>query len=170
MVLRSKDFNKIIKDIILAGFPKGAYYINPKTGKKVNRYVDFNQGLDANLLTPEKAYLLGQIALRPARIAFDHIEDRATYERAIHLCVKNGITELSNYMLYNSENFSGKGKTYQADTPEDLYNRMRITLDLKETINSTLPDDKKVYVFSFPMRYIPLSARERGYVGSEMEC
>ena len=164
-VLRSNRFEEIINDIIAAGFEKGATYTNPKTKKIVRRYVDFNQGLDANLLTPEKAELLGRIALRPARIAFDHIEDRDTYERAIRLCAENGITELSNYILYNSEEFTGKGKTYVADSPEDLYTRMRITLDLKEEINETLEDDSKIDIFSFPMRYVPLSAQERGYVG-----
>jgi hypothetical protein len=166
-VLRSSQFNRIIDDILEAGFEKGAYYINPKTGKKVFRSVDFNQGLDANFLTPEKAKRLGEISLRPARIAFDHIEDYEVYERAIRLCARNGISELSNYLLFNSENFGGKGQEYQADSPEDLYSRMRITLDLKEEINSALPNDEKVSIFSFPMRYIPLSSRERGYVGSK---
>ena len=103
--------------IIAIGFGKGAYYTNPKTGKKVRRYVDFNQGLDAMFLTEAKAKRLGEIALRPARIAFDHIEDRETYERALRLCAKYGITELSNYVLYNSEDFGGKGHQYAADTP-----------------------------------------------------
>jgi len=166
-VLRSPKFNKIIDDIIAAGFGKGATYINPKTGKPVRRYVDFNQGLDAMFLTEAKAKRLGEIALRPARIAFDHIEDRETYERAIRLCAKYGISELSNYVLYNSEDFCGKGHQYAADTPADLYNRMRITLDLKDDINKSLPEGEKVSAFSFPMRYIPLSAHERGYVGSK---
>lgn len=166
-VLRSRNFDQIIDDIIAAGFGKDATYINPKTGKRVKRYVDFNQGLDANLLTEEKAKRLGEIALKPARIAFDHIEDRTIYERALRLCAKYGIGELSNYVLYNSENFGGKGKKYQADTPEDLYDRMRITLDLRDDINRLLPEEQKVAAFSFPMRYIPLSATERGYVGSQ---
>lgn len=166
-VLRSPRFDDIIDDIIAAGFAKGATYKNPRTGKVVQRYVDFNQGLDALFLNEAKAKRLGEIALRPARVAFDHIEDRGIYERALRLCAKNGITELSNYVLYNSEDFGGKGKKYHADTPEDLYDRMRITLDLKDEINSELPDDcEKVAAFSFPMRYIPLSAHERGYVGS----
>lgn len=166
-VLRSPRFDDIIDDIIAAGFAKGATYKNPRTGKIVQRYVDFNQGLDALFLNEAKAKRLGEIALRPARVAFDHIEDRGIYERALTLCAKNGITELSNYVLYNSEDFGGKGKKYHADTPEDLYERMRITLDLKDEINSELPDDcEKVAAFSFPMRYIPLSAHERGYVGS----
>lgn len=166
-VLRSSHFNQIIDDIIESGFGKGASYINPKTGKKVQRYVDFNQGLDAMFLNEAKAKRLGEIALRPARIAFDHIEDKNIYERAMRLCAKYGITELSNYVLYNSEDFGGKGKIYHADIPKDLYNRMRFTLDLKDEINENLPADNKVAAFSFPMRYIPLSAHERGYVGSQ---
>ena len=117
-------------------------------------------------LTEAKAKRLGEIALRPARIAFDHIGDRKTYERAMRRCAKYGITELSNYVLYNSEDFGGKGHQYAADTPADLYNRMRITLDLKDDIHKSLPEESKVSAFSFPMRYIPLSAHERGYVGS----
>lgn len=109
-VLRSPRFDDIIDDIIAAGFAKGATYKNPRTGKIVQRYVDFNQGLDALFLNEAKAKRLGEIALRPARVAFDHIEDRGIYERALRLCAKNGITELSNYVLYNSEDFGGKGK------------------------------------------------------------
>lgn len=165
-VLRSPRFNDIIDDIIAAGFGKGATYTNPKTGKVVQRYVDFNQGLDALFLSEAKAQRLGEIALRPARVAFDHIEDREIYERALRLCAKNGITELSNYVLYNSEDFGGKGRKYHADTPEDLYERMRITLDLKDELNIGRSTEEKVAAFSFPMRYIPLSAHERGYVGS----
>lgn len=166
-VLRSPRFNDIIDDIIAAGFGKGATYKNPRTGKTVQRYVDFNQGLDALFLTEEKAKRLGEIALRPARIAFDHIEDRDIYERALRLCAKNGITELSNYVLYNSEDFGGKGRKYHADTPADLYNRMRITLDLLDELNAEYGSEQRIAAFSFPMRYIPLSAHERGYVGSQ---
>lgn len=166
-VLRSPQFDQIIDDIIEAGFSKGATYINPRTGKTVRRYVDFNQGLDAMFLTEAKARRLGEIALRPARIAFDHIEDRDIYERALRLCAKYGITELSNYVLYNSEDFGGKGHQYAADTPADLYNRMRITLNLKDEMNKDLPEGSKISAFSFPMRYIPLSAHERGYIGSK---
>ena len=166
-VLRSPKFNDIIDDILEAGFEKGATYISPTTGKTVKRYVDFNQGLDALFLTEEKARRLGEIALRPARIAFDHIEDKAIYEKAMRLCAKHGINYLSNYVLYNSENFGGKGREYSADTPADLYNRMRITLDIRDDINRNLSKEEHVAAFSFPMRYIPLSAHERGYIGTE---
>ena len=163
-VLRSPHFDKIIDEIKALGFQKGATYVNPKTGKTVQRFVDFNQGLDAFLLTPHKAERLGELALRPARIAFDHIEDAEAYKKAITLCARSGITHMSNYLLYNGEDFTGKGHSYHADTPEDLYERMRISMDICEDLNKEL--DHKVAIFSFPMRYIPLSDLKRGFVGA----
>ena len=164
-VLRSPHFDEIIDEIKALGFAKGATYINPKSKKSVQRFVDFNQGLDAFLLTPHKAARLGELALRPARIAFDHIEDAEAYKKAIRLCAHSGITHMSNYLLYNGEDFTGKGHSYHADTPEDLYNRMRISMDHCEELNEEL--DHKVAIFSFPMRYIPLSDLKRGFVGAK---
>ena len=104
-------------------------------------------------------------AIRPARIAFDHIEDAEQYKKAIRLCARSGITHMSNYLLYNGEDFTGKGHSYHADTPEDLYERMRISMDLCEELNAEL--DHKVAIFSFPMRYIPLSDLKRGFIGAK---
>ena len=163
-VLRSPQFDQIIDEIKELGFAKGATYKNPTTGKQVQRYVDFNQGLDAYLLTPDKAKKLGELAIRPARIAFDHIEDKEAYVNAIKLCARNGITHMSNYLLYNGVEITGKGRSYHADTPQDLYNRMKITMDLCDELNAEL--DYKISIFSFPMRYIPLSDLKRGYVGT----
>lgn len=163
-VLRSPRFDEIIDEIKALGFAKGASYINPRTGKQVQRFVDFNQGLDAFLLTPHKAKRLGELAIRPARIAFDHIEDAEAYKKAIRLCAENGITHMSNYLLYNGVDFTGKGHHYHADTPEDLYERMHISMALQEElIQST---GHKVAIFSFPMRYIPLEDLKRGFVGT----
>ena len=163
-VLRSPKFDEIIDEIKALGFAKGATYINPKSGKRVQRFVDFNQGLDAFLLTPHKAKRLGELAIRPARIAFDHIEDAEAYKKAIRLCAENGITHMSNYLLYNGVDFTGKGHSYHADTPEDLYERMHISMDLQEElIKST---GHQVTIFSFPMRYIPLEDLKRGFVGT----
>ena len=58
----------------------------------------------------------------------------------------------------------GKGKSYHADTSEDLYERMRISMDLCEELNKEL--DYRIAIFSFPMRYIPLSNTTRGFVGA----
>ena len=118
--------------------------------KHLVRYVDFNQGLDARLLDEHKMSLLAELNLHPMRIAFDHIEQRDVYERAIRLAAKFGVRDLSNYLLYNF-----------LDTPEDFYNRLRINIDLCEELD--------VAIYSFPMKYCPIDDPKffanRDYVG-----
>lgn len=101
------------------------------------RYVDFNQGVDARLLTKEKAGLLAKIAIKPLRIAFDDIETFPQYNQALRWCVEAGITDFSNYLLYNYE-----------DEPVDLYKRLKINVELC--------DELGVNIYSFPMKYHPL--------------
>lgn len=165
-VLRSNKFDSIVDELIELGFGKGCTYPSPRTGKPLKRYIDFNQGLDAKLLTEHKAKRLGELAIRPARIAFDHIEDEEQYKRALELCAKNGIKYLSNYILYNGEDFTGKGQHYKADTPQDLFNRMKISMDFCDELNAKYGNGEKVHIFSFPMKYIPLNAIDRSYVGT----
>lgn len=165
-VLRSNQFDKIVDELIELGFGKGCTYPSPKTGKPLRRYIDFNQGLDAKLLSDHKAKRLGELAISPARIAFDHIEDESIYKRALELCAKNGIKYLSNYILYNGEDFTGKGQHYQADTPNDLFTRMKVSMDFCDELNDKYGHDGRVHIFSFPMRYIPLNALDRSFVGT----
>ena len=117
-------------------------------------------------MTEHKAKRLGEIALRPARIAFDHIEDEFYYKRALEMCAKNGIKYLSNYILFNGEDFTGKGSKYHADTPEDLYNRMKISMDFCDELNEKYGADGRIHIFSFPMKYIPLKDLDRTYIGT----
>ena len=167
-VLKSRELSKITREIIDLGFSKGATYINPKTKKRNNRYVDFNQGLDAFLFTNEKVELLKKVAIRPARIAFDHIEDEGKYIEALNLAVNADINHLSNYLLYNGDDFKGKGQRYKADTPEDLYRRLEINVQYQNKINRIRKKQKRerIHIFSFPMRYIPLNDKQRGYIGA----
>ena len=165
-VLRSNQFDKIVDELVELGFGKDCTYPSPKTGKPLKRYIDFNQGLDAKLLTEHKAKRLGELAISPARIAFDHIEDEEQYKKALELCAKNGIKYLSNYILYNGEDFTGKGQHYHADTPEDLFVRMKISMDFCDELNKKYGNDGRVHIFSFPMRYIPLNATDRSFIGT----
>ncbi|MBQ8109003.1 MAG: hypothetical protein IJ124_02420 [Clostridia bacterium] len=113
-------------------------------------HIDFNQGLDARLATDAKMAKLSEICIKPLRIAFDHYEQRDTYCRAIRLAAAHGITDMSNYLLYNFE-----------DTPEELYYRMKINVDLCQELG--------VKIYSFPMKYHPIRDPEffdnRDYIG-----
>ena len=117
---------------------------------KKARYIDFNQGLDARLATDEKMKRLSEINIRPLRIAFDHYEDREIYVKAVKMAAKHKIQNLSNYLLYNFE-----------DKPEELYHRMKINVELCEELGVT--------IYSFPMKYHPISDplyfRNRDYIG-----
>lgn len=139
-VLASDDFERIINDIVDLGFQTGA------TLNKKLRHVDFNQGIDIRLLTPSKMRLLAKTALRPLRLAFDHIELKKPYTDCVRLAVDCGITHLSNYVLYN-----------YTDRPQDFYERLRINVDLNQELGTQ--------IYSFPMKYIPLDAKNRSFVG-----
>jgi hypothetical protein len=139
-VLASNDFNKIIADILDLGFQKGAKFENKL------RWVDFNQGTDARRLTSKKMKLLAKTAIRPLRIAFDTIAMKEMYISKIRLASDHGILNLSNYVLYN-----------YSDTPEDFYDRLRINVLLNEELGTK--------IYSFPMKYIPLSAKDRSFIG-----
>jgi hypothetical protein len=114
------------------------------------RYIDFNQGVDARLVTDKKMAKLAEINIRPLRIAFDHYEQKDIYIKAIKKAAHYGIKDLSNYLLYNF-----------TDRPEELYYRMRINVDLCEELGVT--------IYSFPMKYHPIDDPDffdnRDYIG-----
>jgi len=138
-VLASAEFSRIIEEIENCGFKKGA-----KFGKAL-RFVDFNQRVEARLLTEEKMEMLSYLALKPLRIAFDNIKLEKLYIDKILLAYKYRIDNLSNFILFNFK-----------DTPEDFYRRLQINVRLNEEYGLS--------IFSFPMRYIPLDAKDRKYV------
>ena len=112
--------------------------------------MDFNQGVDARILAKSDMFLreMSTICISPLRIAFDHIGVRKVYEKSIRMAADNQITSLSNYMLYNF-----------MDTPTDLYQRMRLNIDLNEELG--------IRIWSFPMRYQPVTLKDRSHVGKK---
>ncbi len=120
-----------------------------KTAKQ--RYVDFNQGTDARYVTDELMKLMSEIPIRPLRIAFDYWGIKDKYESAVRLAAKYGLSELSNYILYNFN-----------DSPEELYHRLEINVKLNSELGTK--------IFSFPMKYIPLfgeDAKGRDFIGKK---
>lgn len=120
------------------------------TARPKARIVDFNQGLDSRLITNENMRKLAEVCIRPLRIAFDHWELRDTYVAAIRMAADAGISELSNYLLYNYN-----------DKPEELYYRLKLNAELCEELN--------VSIYSFPMKYHPIDNEDffsnRDYIG-----
>lgn len=140
-ILASKRFPEIISDIRDLGFT-----VKPEARLKGKaRYVDFNQGIDARLLTEEHMKLFSTIPINPLRLAFDQIGLEDAYRKSVMLAAKNNVTKLSNYILYN-----------YTDSPEDLWKRLKITIDLNKEYN--------LRIYSFPMKYIPITAKDRKYV------
>ena len=146
-VAASGRYQEVIAEIRDLGFTPGARLHRPGQ-RAVKRRVDFNQGVDARILAKSPMYLreMATICISPLRIAFDHMGVRRVYERAIRMAADNSITSLSNYMLYNF-----------MDTPSDLYQRMRLNIELNEELG--------IRIWSFPMRYQPVNLKDRSHVG-----
>lgn len=138
------------KEKLIAVYP----YIAPifeKHRSKVPklRYVDFNQGTDSKFINEERMKLISEISISPLRIAFDQIKQKEQYINAVRLAAKYGIKKLSNYILYNYK-----------DSPNDLYNRLKINVDLSKELN--------IHIYSFPMKYIPFRgeySKNRDHIG-----
>ena len=114
------------------------------------RIVDFNQGIDSRLINDENMKKLSQTNIYPLRIAFDHWELKKIYESSVRTAVRNGITNLSNYLLYNFE-----------DKPEELYYRLKMNVELCEELGAN--------IYSFPMKYHPINDKDyfknRDFIG-----
>ena len=148
-ITASARYKEVIAEIRDLGFTPGAK-LTRGGNRPVKRRVDFNQGVDARILAKSEMFLreMSTICISPLRIAFDHIGVRKVYEKSIRMAADNQITSLSNYMLYNF-----------MDTPTDLYQRMRLNIDLNEELG--------IRIWSFPMRYQPVTLKDRSHVGKK---
>ena len=146
-VAAAPKYQEIIAEVADLGFHAGAT-MTRDDNRRVKRRVDFNQGVDARILSKSPMYLreMSKICISPLRIAFDHIGVKKPYETAVKMAAENQILSLSNYMLYNF-----------MDTPVDLYQRMRLNIDLNQELG--------VRIWSFPMRYQPVNLKDRSHVG-----
>lgn len=147
-VVASPRFKEIVAEIRDLGFTPGAKL--PRGRTSVQRRVDFNQGVDARILSKDKMFLreLSSICLRPLRIAFDHWGLRDPYEKAVRYAHEFGLNDLSNYMLYNFH-----------DSPGDLFLRMKLNVELNEELG--------IRIWSFPMRYQPTNLPNRSHIGAK---
>lgn len=139
------------REALISTYREFAPYFQRKYDKQKGkqRFVDFNQGVDARLFNDKIVPLLSEIAIRPLRIAFDNIRDKDVYVKAVTMSVKHGIKDFSNYLLYNFK-----------DKPIDLYNRLKLNVDKCEELG--------VSIYSFPMKYHPVKgehSHDRDFIG-----
>lgn len=142
-ILASDDLPRIVSDLLELGYGRGE--MTTKGPRKV-RVVDFNQGVDARYFTEERVELLAKLNIKPLRIAFDGIGEKSAYIKAVRMAVKYDFASFSNYMLYNFK-----------DPPRDLYDRLRVNIELNQEILEADPDKEKAgAIFSYPMRFAPI--------------
>jgi len=143
-------FETVTKENLIEAFIKLDKYYERYRSKGIGlRYVDFNQGVDCRFVNEEKMKLMSEIPIRPLRIAFDSLKYEKKYRRALELAAKYEIKEFSNYILYNYK-----------DTPDELYRRLEINMELCKELD--------VNIYSFPMKYIPIkgeASKGRSFTG-----
>jgi len=108
--------------------------------------VDFNQGIDYKLATKKNMSLLKDMGVKTVRFSIDDCESFEKYERAVKISIECGFKLFVTSMLYNFN-----------DKPSDLYRRLKI--------NSEIGQKHNISVNSFPMKYIPLTAKDRKHIG-----
>lgn len=113
--------------------------------RRCGKIVDFNQGLDARLMTQEKADALASLKLKDIKMAYDGPHEKGAVHRAVDMLESAGVSRrrISFYTLYNF--YDDKSNFY--DTPEEFYGRVKDILDIG--------------CASYPMRYVPLKALEK---------
>jgi len=138
-ILASEKLESIIHQIADLGFHSGA----KRKGRK--RTVDFNQGIDARLITGKKAKLLSSINLSPVRLAFDNIAVEKKFTKAVRALANEGFRHFTNYVMFNYN-----------DDPASFYHRLRVSIDLSDGLD--------IGITSFPMRFVPITDVERHYI------
>jgi len=107
--------------------------------EELNLEVDFNQGLDARLLTEGTAERLRKLTIPIIRLAYDSKAIRMPLKKAVNILKDTGIRgrRIIAYCLYN----------HKDDTPQDFLNRIQDLLEWGVVV--------------YPMRYEPLEPRPK---------
>lgn len=127
-----------------AQFLRLAGEIRELTAARGIRAIDFNQGLDARILTESSADLIAELPLPFIRFAFDGMQEDGHYQRAVRMMAERGIREFRSFVLYN-----------HTGTPSEFYYRLRESVNLQEEFAAAgIPARVK----SYPMLHHPITA------------
>jgi len=108
--------------------------------RRMEKRVDFNQGLDARLYDEQVAKEMSTLKLYTMRFAFDDISLEKSVVRAITLAKRYASSDIRVYVLYNYN-----------DTPEDFYYRISLL--------------NRLGVLAFPMEYRKPTATKTKFPG-----
>jgi len=147
------------REQILAGYEAGLRHLNIQDNnylanpyshqKEVTEFllkfpdmtIDFNQAIDCRLFTDKKAKLMAKLKIPVLRFAFDGMQSDKYFQKACRLAKKLKVgKDITSYTLYNFD-----------DTPEDFWYR------LNEIFKSGTN--------AFPMKYVPLDALDKSFIG-----
>jgi len=117
--------------------------------KELGFRVDFNQGLDARLITEEVARKISQLKIdQVVRLSYDYREMRPYVKRAID-CLKSQGIDGRNILVYALYNFT--------DDPQDLFERMKDILQWGAVC--------------YPMRYQPINTLHKNrYIAQKWDA
>jgi len=146
------EARKSIKNLIYPGHKKIVFWDNNILAspywenifdelEELGLEVDFNQGLDARLLTPCVAQKLKKLKLPLIRLAYDTLGVRKYVKSAIDILKEFGFKG-RRILVYTLFNFP-----HQSDTPETFLQRMKDLMEWE--------------VVAYPMRYQPLEPRPK---------
>src|SRR2546428_109242 len=112
--------------------------LGAKTRRPAQRSEDFDQGLDARLVTQEVAEKIAKIRMEVVRVAYDYHGIGPAVKRAIELLKEAGVSsrKIISYTIFN----------YQ-DDPRDFFERVRDLLNWGAVC--------------YPMRFEPLTSLEK---------
>jgi len=142
-IIASQNLQQVVDDLLELGYGKDQF---TNTTRPKQRVVDFNQGLDATYFNEHTVGLISQLNIKPMRIAFDRANDHKAYKRALELSQAAGISEFSNYMLYNWK-----------DSPRDLYDRLVINMEMNEKWAAMGNGRAVASIYCYPMRFAPIN-------------
>ena len=125
--LASPNSNEILKELS-----------EIKNKKDILYEVDFNQGLDARLITDENAIKLASLKINVIRLAYDNSEQEKGIINAIKV-LNDAKFRIRNILVYAMYNYK--------DSPDDFLSRVQLLLELGVAV--------------YPMRYQPTDALEK---------
>lgn len=112
--------------------------------------IDFNQGLDCRLITPQNINAIADLPIKPWRFSFDGMYEDGYFQEAVERIISNSHNKKLVFITNTLFNY--------LDKPQELYYRLH---EMARLTDKYFPNQ----VSGFPMRYKPFTLDSKNYVG-----